>query len=262
MDAVTALVADPGSGLLAIDYDGTLAPIVARPQDAVPEPGAIEVLSELTTKVGTVAVISGRPIPDLLGLAGLGRVPRIHLLGHYGLERWHDGATDSPSPEPAIGLARERLAPILAGAADGVSLEDKRHSLVVHTRNTAAPADELDRLAPELFDLARDLDLETVPGRFVIELRPRGIDKGGVLRRLIESTAATSVIYLGDDLGDLPAYAVIEELCSAGVIAGMTVASAVPGDADTPAEPAERADVVLAGPTAVVAWLAGIAAML
>jgi trehalose 6-phosphate phosphatase len=96
----------------------------------------------------------------------------------------------------------------------------------------------------------------------VIELRPPGIDKGVALRELIETVGARTVVYLGDDLGDLPAYALIEELSAAGAIVGMTVASVAPGDPDVPAEPAERADAVLGGPTAVVAWLAGIAALL
>jgi trehalose 6-phosphate phosphatase len=235
---------------------------VSQPEDAAPEPGAIDVLRELAGKVGTLAVISGRPIEGLLGLGGLEAVPGIRLLGHYGLERWYDGTTTSPESTASIDTARDRLASLLAGAADGVRVEDKKHSLVVHTRNAAAPAEELDRLGPPLLELAAELGLEAVPGRFVIELRPPGIDKGVALRELIETVGARTVVYLGDDLGDLPAYAVIEELSAAGAIVGMTVASVAPGDPDVPAEPAERADAVLGGPTAVVAWLAGIAALL
>jgi trehalose 6-phosphate phosphatase len=262
VDAVEALVADPGSALIAVDYDGTLAPIVSRPEDATPEPGAVDVLTELTAKVGTVAVISGRPIDDLLGLAGLGRVPGIRLLGHYGLQQWYDGSAHSPEPAPAVAAARARLPHLLAGAHPGVSVEDKLHSLVIHTRNAADPAAELARLKPAVIDLAAELGLEAVPGRFVVELRPAGTDKGDVLRGLIDEVAATTVVYLGDDVGDLPAYAAIEELSADATITGMTVASAAPDDRDAPAELSARADLVLAGPTAVVAWLAGLAAML
>jgi trehalose 6-phosphate phosphatase len=228
----------------------------------VPEPGAVDVLVEVAGAVGTLAVISGRPIEGLLGMAGFGRVPGIHLLGHYGLERWHDGTTVSPEPTAGIKTARLQLPALLADAADGVTVEDKVHSLVVHTRNTAAPADELARLSPGLLSLAETLELEAVPGRYVVELRPFGVDKGDALRGLIDGVGARTVIYIGDDLGDLPAYDVIEELTRAGAIAGMTVASVAPGDADAPPEPAERADLVLAGPTAVVAWLAGTVALL
>jgi trehalose 6-phosphate phosphatase len=262
VDAVAALVNDPGSALIAIDYDGTLAPIVSQPEDAAPEPGAIDVLRQLAGKVGALAVISGRPIDGLLDLGGLGAVPGIRLLGHYGLERWYDGQTTSPASSDSIDTARDRLAGLLADAAEGVRVEDKTHSLVVHTRNSPNPAADLDRLSPRLLALAGELGLEAVRGRFVIELRPHGIDKGVALRELIDTVGARTVIYLGDDLGDLPAYDLIEELTAAGAIVGMTVASAAPGDADAPAEPAERADVVLGGPTAVVAWLAGIAALL
>jgi trehalose 6-phosphate phosphatase len=104
--------------------------------------------------------------------------------------------------------------------------------------------------------IARRLDLETVPGRYVVEVRPPGVDKGVAVRRLVHATDANAVIYVGDDLGDLPAYAAVEQLRADGR-AGVTVAST---GADAPPELAARADLVLDGPTAVVDFLARLAA--
>jgi trehalose 6-phosphate phosphatase len=261
-DAVASLLADPASALIALDFDGTLAPIVARPQDARPAPGAVDVVATLAAVVGTVAIISGRAAGEVVALADLADLRGVRVLGHYGLEQWYDGRLDSPPVDGGVALARERLPEALVDADPMVVVEDKGHSVAVHTRQAAAPGEELARLAPRLRELAASVGLEAVEGRFVLEVRPAGVDKGSALRRLIDETAAATVIYVGDDLGDLPAYDVVDELSAAGRIAGLTVASADTSTTDAPAIVAERAGLTLAGPTAVVAWLAGLAAML
>jgi trehalose 6-phosphate phosphatase len=113
-----------------------------------------------------------------------------------------------------------------------------------------------------LVELAVACGLEAVPGRYVLELRPPGVDKGAALRRLVDEVGAHVVIYLGDDLGDLPAYDAVDALTASGRVAGLTVATGDPADGDAPEQLAARAGLTLAGPTAVVAWLAGLAAML
>jgi trehalose 6-phosphate phosphatase len=261
-DAVAALLADPGAALVAVDFDGTLAPIVARPEDARPADGASDVLAALAARLGTVAIISGRAAEEVVQLAAVADVPGLRVLGHYGLQQWYDGEVRTPPPVPGIAVARARLADVLEGADAGVRIEDKVHSLAVHTRGAAHPDTELAALEPALEGLADACGLEAVLGRYVIELRPRGTDKGSALRALVESTGARVVIYIGDDLGDLPAYDAIDALRADGVIVGLSVASVDPSDADVPPQVAARADMVLDGPTAVVAWLGGIAAML
>src|SRR5258707_11725213 len=81
-----ALLADPSHALVAADFDGTLAPIVARPQDARPQPAALPALTPLAAAVGTVAVITGRPAADAVALGGLGALPRLGVVGHHGWE--------------------------------------------------------------------------------------------------------------------------------------------------------------------------------
>ena len=258
-EGLAAVLAEPARAVIAIDFDGTLAPIVTRPGDARPAPGAVEALRALAARVGCCAVVSGRAAADAVRLGGLNGIPRLTVRGHYGLERWTDGTLHSPPPNDAVAAARARLPELLRGAATGVHLEDKHHSLVVHSRPASDPAAALAALEPELRSLATELGLEVVPGRMVLELRPAGIDKGSALQAIVEERAAGAVVYLGDDLGDLPAFAVVEQLRGDGV-PGLTVASVDPSLDDAPRELAVRADLVLDGPTAVVDFLTALAA--
>jgi trehalose 6-phosphate phosphatase len=261
-DAVEALLADPRTALIAVDYDGTLAPIVDRPEDARPAPGAREMLASLCRAIGTVAVVSGRGAEEVVALGDFGGLERLRVLGHYGLESWSGGVLVTPPQAPGVAIVRDRLPALLRSADPGLTIEDKGHSIAVHTRRARNPAGELGRFAAPLRELAAETGLEAVPGRFVLELRPPGVDKGSALRSLIDDAAAATVIYIGDDVGDLPAYDVVDELAGLGRISGLTVASAELIGSDAPPEVADRAGLTLAGPTAVVAWLAGIAATL
>lgn len=258
-DGLAALLADPSRALVALDFDGTLAPIVPRPEDARPAEGAVTALAELAASVGTVAVVTGRAVETVLALSGLGQAPGLEglvVLGHYGLERWDGRARRVVSPEPAAGVTAVRgaLPAVLRDAPAGVRVEDKHHSLVVHTRESAEPDAALAGLAPRLRDLGERAGLEAVPGRRVLELRPPGVDKGAALRGLADELSPSAVLFAGDDLGDLPAYDAVVALRRSGV-PGLTVASA----SDEVTELADRADLVVDGPSAVVALLAALA---
>ena len=254
-----ALLADPRHALVAADFDGTLAPIVDRPGDARAHPGAVPALTTLAGAVGTLAIITGRPAADAVDLGGFAAVPGLIVIGHYGWQRWQDGQLTAAAANPAVQAARRALPGVLreAGAPDGSWIEDKAHAVAVHTRGTADPEAALSRLRGPLGELAARLGLTAEPGRFVIELRPPGVDKGTALTGLAAERAARSVLFCGDDLGDLPAFAAVRSL-RAGGIPGCAVASA---SAESPRVAAE-ADLVAAGPGGIVALLAGIAGQL
>jgi len=254
-----ALLADPRQALIAADFDGTLAPIVARPGDARAHPGARPVLTALAGSVGTLAVITGRPAADAVALGGFAAIPGLIVIGHYGGQRWQDGRLTEAAAPPAVGAARDALPGVLrrAGAPDGTWIEDKAHAVAVHTRGTADPQAALRRLREPLGDLAAGLGLAAEPGRFVIELRPPGVDKGTALAGLAAERAARSVLFCGDDLGDLPAFAAVRSLRADG-IPGCAVASA---SAESP-QVAAAADLVVDGPDGIVALLAAIAGRL
>jgi len=254
---LAALVRAPGRALIALDYDGTLAPIVADPAAARAHGGAISALRRLAGRAGTLAVITGRPPGEAVALGGLDQVPGLIVLGHYGRERWQDGTLSSPPVPPGVAAARRELPRVLAaaGAPEGTWTEDKAGALAVHTRRTAEPAAALDRLRGPLADLAARTGLAVEPGRMVIELRPPGSDKGHALEDLAAERAVSALMYVGDDLGDVPAFEAVARLRREG-IAGLAVCS---GSAEV-AELAARADLVVDGPDGVVALLGALAA--
>jgi trehalose 6-phosphate phosphatase len=269
---LTALLDQPRDALIGLDFDGTLAPIVADPRDARAHPGAGPALKRLAGSIGTLAVITGRAPADAVAYGGLADVPGIIVLGHYGAQRWQDGQliaaaqliADAARPAgsgsgAAVERARRAVPDLLRdlGAPEGTWIEDKQDAVAVHTRRTADPEAALELLRAPLTTLAAGLGLAAEPGRLVIELRPGGIDKGTALSGLVRDRGASSAVYCGDDLGDLPAFAAVRTLRGEG-IPGCAVASA---SQETP-EVAAQADMVVDGPAGVVALLTAIAAAL
>uniref|UniRef100_UPI000AC2FA99 trehalose-phosphatase n=2 Tax=Streptomyces TaxID=1883 RepID=UPI000AC2FA99 len=127
-------------------------------------------------------------------------------------------------------------------------------AVAVHTRRATDPQAAFEALRAPLADLAHRHGLIVEPGRLVLELRPPGMDKGVALRDHLTRTDAESVLYAGDDLGDLPAFAAVEKLRTEGT-PGLLVCS---GSAEV-TELSERADLVVDGPAGVVGLLAAIA---
>lgn len=249
---LAAILAAPRRSLVALDYDGTLAPIVARPDEAVAQPGAVEALTQLAAHVGRVALVTGRPADLVVALGGFDRVPGLMVLGQYGVQRWQTGSLEQEAPLPGLVLAREALGALVVG--DGLEVEDKGHSLVVHTRQAADPSGALARLVGPIGQLAEEAGLEFHTGRLVLELRPPGHDKGSALLTLMDDVSA--VLYVGDDRGDLAAFDAVDRLRDKGT-AGLLVCS----DSDEgPDELRDRADLIVAGPPGVVQLLEDLAA--
>lgn len=248
---LTALRADPSRALVALDYDGTLAPVVDRPEDAAPAAGAVAALVALAARVGRVALVTGRPAADVVALGGLAGVRGLVVLGQYGAQRWEDGRLVSPAELPGVGRARAAL-PALVGP-EGAHVEDKGLSLAVHTRRAPDPAGALARLGPRLRALAAQVGLEAHPGRLVVELRPPGHDKAAALLELCDPRPS-AVLFAGDDVGDLAAFDAVDRLRAEGV-PGLLVCS---GSDEGPPELRERADVVVDGPAGVVQLLGAL----
>lgn len=254
-----AIAADPAGAVIGLDYDGTLSPIVPDPAAARVHPGVPGVLAALAPLVRAVVIVTGRPprtalaLGEVAGGPSLADVPGLVILGHYGLERWEDGRLTAPPPPPGLDLVRARL-PELVKGLDGAWIEDKDRAVAVHTRRCADPAGALEALRGPVAALAAEAGLAVEPGRMVLELRPAGMDKGRALSAFLAERDARSVMFVGDDLGDLAAFDAVE---SAG-IPGVRVCS---GSAEVTAL-AERADVVVDGPDGVVALLGDLVARL
>jgi trehalose 6-phosphate phosphatase len=256
---LAAILRDPGRALIALDFDGTLSPIVAHPAAARAHPAAGAALTRLSGLVGTLAVITGRPAGTAVEISGFADVPGLIVLGHYGWERWEDGSLRSPPEHPGVAQARARLPGVLAaaGAPEGTRIEDKGHAVAVHTRGTADPAGALAGLAGPLAGLAAASGLVCEPGRLVIELRPPGTDKGTALSDLAAERGADAVLFAGDDLGDLAAFRAVRDRRAAGH-PGLTVCSA----SGEVTELAAQADLVVEGPEGVTALLGALAGAL
>ena len=253
---LAALIAQPRQSLIAVDFDGTLAPIVEDPAAARATPAATAALARLAGLAGTVAIVTGRPAADAASFAGVAAVGEVIVLGHYGRQRWERGELSSPERPPGLSQARTELAAVLAaaGAGEGTFVEDKGEALAVHTRRAAEPQAELDRLRGPLARLAARTRLALEPGRLVLELRPPGSDKGAAITELAAEREPSSILFCGDDLGDRPAFAAVRQLRGTGT-PGLLVCS---GSAEVP-DLAAEADLVVDGPAGVAALLAGLA---
>ncbi|MET7682612.1 trehalose-phosphatase [Streptomyces sp. NPDC005423] len=263
-DGLDAMLARPAKAVIGLDFDGTLAPIVADPEQARAHPDAVRALAALAPKVAAVAVVTGRPAGVAVrhgGFAGVPGLEHLVVLGHYGAERWDavTGTVSAPAPHPGVAAVRAELPGFLdrIGAWQGTWIEEKGRAVAVHTRRAADPQAAFETLRAPLTELAARHGLIVEPGRMVLELRPPGMDKGVALLEYVRETGAESVLYAGDDLGDLPAFTAVDKLRSDGV-AGLLVCS---GSSEV-AELADRADLVVDGPAGVVALLSAIAARL
>ncbi|MFI1257064.1 trehalose-phosphatase [Streptomyces netropsis] len=266
-DGLAALLARPGRAVVALDFDGTLADIVPDPEQARAHPGAVPVLTRLAPRLGSIAVVTGRPAGVAVRYGGFAGVPGLeHLvvLGHYGAERWDavTGTVHAPAPHPGVAAVQAELPGVLdrSGGWRGTWVETAHienkggRAIAVHTRRAPDPQAAFDALRGPLEELAERHGLILEPGRMVLELRPPGMDKGVALAEYLREVDASAVLYAGDDLGDLAAFAAVEKLRSEG-LPGTLVCS---GSSEV-AELAERADLVVDGPSGVVELLGALA---
>jgi trehalose 6-phosphate phosphatase len=241
----------PEVSAVLCDVDGTLAPIVPRPEDSELIEGAREPLSALRGRMRLVGFVSGRALHDAMDLVGL---PGYAYAGNHGMEMCHQGG----SPTLAPGVARHlpsiadfaRRWPGDRVGASGVRLEDKGATLSYHARgapDAAAAATTLRAIA----DDATTAGLIPRPGREVMEIRPGlRIDKGTAVRALLARSGARRAVYFGDDWTDADAWRALRELRDEGVL-DTAVAVAV-ASAEVPAEVIAQADHALDGPEGVV----------
>lgn len=260
-EGLAALLARPGRAVVVLDFDGTLADIVPDPEQARAHPRAVPALAALAPRVASVAILTGRPAGVAVRYGGFAGVPGLdHLvvLGHYGAERWDavTGTVNTPEPHPGVAAARAELPGFLDkfGAWRGTWIEEKGQAVAVHTRRAKDPEAAFEALRAPLAELAARHGLMLEPGRMVLELRPPGVDKGVALTAYVHEIGAETVVYAGDDLGDLAAFAAVDDLRAEGH-PGLLICS---GGTEVP-EVASRADLVLPGPGAVADFLASVA---
>ena len=242
----------PNESLFALDYDGTLAPIVYRPEEARPVRGAPEVLAALASSGATIAVVTGRDAAELLRVSGFATVPRLRVYALYGSQRWFDGDTESVPVPDGWDQARSFLRTVVSPST-GLRVEDKGLSLVVHARGVHDPSAALAAVRPAIETVVGRLGLEVHSGRAVLEVRLPGFDKGRVLTDLVGEVGPSAVLVAGDDVGDLVAFRAAASLRSEKrTVWTVGIAS------DEAPEVAQGADLSVASPGALVSLLADI----
>jgi trehalose 6-phosphate phosphatase len=223
-DALSRLAEDPAQAAILLDVDGTLAPIVARPElAAVPEETRAE-LRRLVGRYALVGFVSGRTGEAARELVG---VDGASYAGVHGLEL-----------EPAADAWRSALRPFADSGWPW--LEDKGLTVAFHWRQ--APDEEAARAElEEIAERAGAAGLEAHWGRKVLELRPPvDADKGTAVRSLLGEHGLRRALYAGDDSTDLDAFRGLD-----GLEAAVRVA-VVSGEA--PPGLVEAADLVVGSP--------------
>ena len=239
-----------------MDVDGTLAPIVDRPEDAAVPPATTAALAALAGRFALVACVTGRRALEARGMVG---VPELAYVGNQGFELLGPGESE-PHLDPAAGPRGDRAASFLEGldwehlGGLGVRREDKGPIQVLHWRG-APDEREAEMAVAELADLARGIDLIPLWGRKVLDLRPvAGIDKGTAVHRLlVEHAPLDAAIFAGDDRTDLDAFRAMARLAGSARL-GTAVRIGVFTE-ESPAEIKAEADLVLQGPEGVLELL-------
>ena len=201
-----------GSPLVVmLDVDGTLAPIVARPEDAAVAPATRAILEKLVAMPNVYLVlVSGRAASDANAIV---RVPGVWTVGNHGFEIVSPTGELETDPDladqsAAIAQAARELEPIVARVT-GAKLENKRWTLSVHYR--LAARDAVPPLRAEVERIAMGLRLRMTDGKEIVEVRPvANIHKGTAVVLLGERLHAfdkhASVVFVGDDRTDEDAF--------------------------------------------------------
>jgi trehalose 6-phosphate phosphatase len=189
---------------LFLDLDGTLVEIAPAPDQVRVAPGLPALIETLRDRRGgALAVVSGRPIAQIDALL---RPAHVAAAGAHGLERRRaDDSVVAAPPSAAIRTVRDRLLPVVA-AQPQLVLEDKGVSLSLHYRR----APELEAGCRAAMDAALDgLDLELLDGKMVLEVRPRGMDKGRAITEFLAEPpfAGRLPVFIGDDRTDEDGFA-------------------------------------------------------
>lgn len=229
-----------------LDFDGTLAPIVERPEEAAMPAATRHAVERLAARV-PVAVVSGRRREDVAARVGM---PGLAYAGSHGFDLAGPGFAEEVAPElpPLVERVAAGLAAELAGLP-GVEVEPKRWTAAVHFRR-AAPEDVPRVEAAVDRAVAAHPELVKAGGKMVFEVRPAlAWDKGRavlhLLARLGLDGPGALPIYVGDDVTDEDAFRALAERPGGGLgirVAEEPAATAAAYALASPAEVPELLD--------------------
>jgi trehalose-phosphatase len=258
-ELLAPLSADPVRSGILLDVDGTLAPIVDRPDDASVPEATRELLRALAGRYALVACVSGRRALDARRIVGL---EELRYSGNHGFELLEPGQ-DAPHPDPSLNGHEEdarRFVDGLSGAdleRAGIRTEDKGAIVALHWRGSDNEG-EAEALAREIESAADWRGLVAHRGRKVLEIRPDvPINKGIAVAALVPAVPLTAALYAGDDRTDVDAFTGLRTLHEDGELQAV-VCVAVASD-EAPPEVASSADLVVEGTEGLVEVLRELA---
>ena len=194
---------------LITDIDGTISPIPRDFLETPVPPPTLPQLAKLATQLDLLAVISGRKCETIKEIIN---IPGIKYIGHYGMEWWendsavlHPDVASSLSDVRAVAAELETLRSI-----DGVIIQDKWATISVHYNTVQQPSTAKQQILDFLEKSPHIKNLRLMDEKTNIGIVPRlDIDKGTAVTSLIQQYHLRGAIYLGDDIGDLPAFRAI-----------------------------------------------------
>ena len=236
---------------LITDIDGTISAIVSRPEEAVVTDDVRRSLEALSSRLAMVAVVTAREEAVARRMVG---VDSLTYVGNYAL----DGSARSGDGPVSFGPLLLAIRPML-DELPCVTIEEKGIGVSFHYRNCEED-DARERLLAALTPLATAAGMHAIEGKQVVELVPAGLpDKGAAIAQLIESHSITGIVYLGDDLSDIPVFEEISRRRLEEDLPGIGIAVV---DGETPQAVRDAADLEIAGVEAVTQLLARLVGML
>ncbi|WP_343038078.1 trehalose-phosphatase [Arthrobacter wenxiniae] len=209
-DAVVR-VAQTARLLVAMDFDGTMSPLVSRAGDARPLPAAAAAFAALTALEGTTtALVSGRALASLRAVAS--PPARTLLVGSHGAEVWLGPGSPALSLSPTQAQALELARAAVQSAVDnypGTVAEQKPAGVVLHYR-LASERDGQAAVQEVREGLTGRPGLFLSEGKMVLEISVVKADKGESLAMLRSTTGATAVVFVGDDVTDEHGFAALQ----------------------------------------------------
>lgn len=191
--------------LVALDVDGTIAPIVRNPDLAEIPEDTLSILGELANAPElTVALVTGRDLRSLERMEQLEGIWRA--VEHGGVVLAPGERPSAPDLTRAQREALERFRAWVEANAQDAFIEHKPQAIALHVRPIAARDPErAERLMNEADALARRLGLHVRRGKALREAEAVPHDKAHALREILKRTGSRSVFFIGDDLTDFPA---------------------------------------------------------
>lgn len=207
---------------ILLDIDGTLLDLAETPA-GVQVPSSLQAVLTTLWKWtgGALALVSGRPLQDIDRIFAPLELPAI---GGHGAELRLAASSNNITRPPA--LLEERLRRrLISLLSKGMIAEDKGHSIALHYRGAPQLGPELLRAVRTILDETRQGTYEILPGKFVIEVKPIGFNKGTAVIELMDMPPfkGRSPLFVGDDVTDDAVFAILPDLKGIGFSVGRIV---------------------------------------